>query len=76
MKRITRFQRDLRHAGGAVHDPPAALVCCQPQPVDWSLVNAVPRVRAGQPVGLDLGELVDRHNRAASNLVARAGMRG
>jgi len=29
----------LWHSGGAVHDPLAALVFCQPQAVDFALVN-------------------------------------
>jgi len=53
MKHITRFQRNSRNAGGAVQNPPAALVFCRPQPVDWSLVNGVPSVRADQPACRD-----------------------
>ncbi|MCB0137769.1 MAG: 8-oxoguanine deaminase, partial [Caldilineaceae bacterium] len=74
---IVAFRLDtLWHAGGAVHDPLAALVFCQPQPVAWAIVNGVPRVRDGRLVGLDLVELVERHNRAAVGLASRAGMRG
>jgi len=74
---LVAFRLDtLWHAGGAVHDPVAALVFCQPQPVDWALVNGALRVRDGQPLGLDLVELVQRHNRAARALAHRAGMQG
>lgn len=65
--------QDLWHSGGAVHDPVAALVFCQPQGVAWAMVNGRLRVRDGVPLGVDLGELVARHNRAARGLLVRAG---
>jgi cytosine/adenosine deaminase-related metal-dependent hydrolase len=64
---------DLWHAGGAVHDPIAALVFCQPQEVSFSLVNGKLLVQDGIPLHIDLPELVERHNRAALGLLARAG---
>jgi cytosine/adenosine deaminase-related metal-dependent hydrolase len=71
---LAAFRLDtLWHAGGAVHDPVAALVFCQPQPVDWSIVNGRLLVRGGAPVHLDVGRLVEQHNRAARALVERAG---
>jgi len=74
---IIAFRLDtLWHAGGAVHDPVAALVFCQPQPVDWAIVNGVLRVVDGAPVGIDLVDLVRRHNQAARALVERAGYLG
>ena len=65
--------QDLWHSGGAVHDPVAALVFCQPQGVAWAMVNGRLRVRDGVPLGVDLGEMVARHNRAARGLLVRAG---
>jgi 8-oxoguanine deaminase len=55
----------LPFAGGAVHDPLAALIFCQPQQVDFSMINGVVRVSAGQVVGLDVQALVAHHNRVA-----------
>ncbi len=63
----------LWHSGGAVHDPVAALVFCQPQAVDFALVNGRLLVVEGKPVQIDLPGLVRKHNSAARALVARAG---
>lgn len=52
-------------AGGAVHDSLAALVFCQPQNVDFSMVNGRIRVADGRIVDLDLPALVAHHNRVA-----------
>jgi cytosine/adenosine deaminase-related metal-dependent hydrolase len=60
-------------AGGAVHDPVAALVFCQPTNVDLSIVNGRVLVEDGQPIHIDLPVLVESHNRAARDLLARAG---
>jgi hypothetical protein len=64
---------DLWHAGGAVHDPLAALVFCQPQPAAFALVNGKILVQDGIPLHVDLPMLVERHNRAARGLLVRAG---
>lgn len=70
---LVAFRLDtLWHAGGAVHDPVAALVFCQPQAVDWAIVNGRKLVVDGVPVHLDLPTLIERHNRAARALVERA----
>ena len=58
-------------AGGAVHDPAAALVFCQPANVDMSVINGRVRVRGGLLEGVDLPALVARHN-----TIARALARG
>ena len=55
----------LPFAGAAVHDPLAALVFCQPQNVDFSMINGRVRVSEGQIVGLDVPELVAHQNRIA-----------
>ncbi len=55
----------LPFAGGAVHDPLAALVFCQPRNVDFSLANGQVRVSEGRIVDLDLPALVAQHNRVA-----------
>jgi len=63
----------LGYAGGAVHDPVAALVFCHPQNVDFALVNGQVLVEEGQLRGVDLPVLVEQHNRAARQLLMRAG---
>ena len=59
----------LALAGGAVHDPLAALVFCQPPNVDLSVINGQVRVEDGQLVGVDLPPLIQRHNEIARALV-------
>lgn len=60
----------LSLAGGAVHDPLAALVFCQPPAVSLSVINGVIRIRDGALLGVDVGALVARHNQIARDLVA------
>ena len=59
----------LGMAGGAVHDPLAALVFCQPQRVDLSVIDGRVRVRDGQLLGADLQAMVARHNAIARRLL-------
>lgn len=54
---------------GALHDPAAAAVFCAPVQVDYTYVHGRPVVREGRLVTLDLGPLIERHNRAARRLV-------
>lgn len=61
----------LALAGGAPHDPMAALVFCQPPRVDLSVINGRVRVREGELVDVDLPPLIARHN-----AIARALARG
>jgi len=56
-------------AGGAVHDPLAALVFCLPPRVDMSVINGRLRVHRGELLGVDLPALVGRHNAVATALV-------
>ena len=66
MADVVGFRVDtLPFAGGAVHDPLAALVFCQPQHVEFSMINGVVRVSESQIDGLDLPALVAEHNRIA-----------
>lgn len=62
------------YAGGAVHDPLAAIIFCQPQAVDFAMVNGRVLVQEGHPTLLDLPALVEAHNAAARNLLTRAGV--
>ncbi len=59
-------------AGGAIHDPVAALVFCHPVNVDLAMVNGQVLVEGGQPVHLELPALIERHNKAARGLLVRA----
>jgi 8-oxoguanine deaminase len=59
----------LELAGGAVHDPMAALVFCQPARVDLSVIDGRVRVDDGRLLDVDLEALVERHNRIARALV-------
>ena len=63
--------RTLGFAGGAVHDPVAALLLCASAPAAYTIVNGQVVVRQGQLTTVDLGPLIERHNRHAQSL-ARA----
>ena len=62
--------RSLGFAGGAVHDPVAALLLCAPAQAAWTIVNGRVVVRQGQLASVDLGPLLERHNRLAQQLAA------
>ncbi|KAF0106715.1 MAG: hydroxyatrazine ethylaminohydrolase [Anaerolineaceae bacterium] len=54
---------------GALHDPVAAAVFCQPVRADYTFVGGRPVVRDGALVTLDERKLVERHNKAARRLL-------
>ena len=60
--------RTLGFAGGAVHDPVGALLLCASPQAAWTVVNGRVVVREGQLATLDLGPLLERHNRLARQL--------
>jgi cytosine/adenosine deaminase-related metal-dependent hydrolase len=62
--------RTLAFAGGALHDPVAALLLCATTPAAYTLVNGRVVVREGRLSTLDLAPLVERHNRLARQLMA------
>jgi 8-oxoguanine deaminase len=67
---VVAFRLDtLPLAGGAPHDPLAALIFCQPPQVDFSIINGRIRVRDGVLVDVDVPALVRRHNEIARALV-------
>jgi len=66
----------LAMAGGAVHDPLAALLLCASPQAAWNIVGGRVLVREGRLTTLDLGPLVERHDRLARTLVEGAGARG
>jgi 8-oxoguanine deaminase len=54
---------------GALHDPLAALVFCQPQDVDLSIINGRVVVEDGHLLTVDIGPATERHNRISRRLV-------
>ncbi|MEY2683433.1 MAG: hypothetical protein RJA09_577 [Pseudomonadota bacterium] len=62
----------LAMAGGAVHDPVGALLLCASPTADHVLVNGRVVVRDGQLATVDMGPLLERHNRLAQQLAAAA----
>jgi cytosine/adenosine deaminase-related metal-dependent hydrolase len=68
---VVGWRLDALAFAGALHDPLAALVFCQPQNVDLALVNGRERVRGGAIVGLDLPALIAEHNAHARSLLER-----
>ena len=56
---------------GALHDPVAAVVFCQPMRVDYTVVGGKFVVKDGNLVYLEIGRLVERHNKAAERLLER-----
>lgn len=62
----------LGFAGGAVHDPVGSLLLCASPQADYTLVNGKVVVRKGQLSTVDLGPLMERHNRLAIQLAEAA----
>ena len=60
--------RTLGFAGAAVHDPVGALLLCASPQADYTIVNGRVVVRQGQLATLELGPLVEKHNRLAVQL--------
>ncbi len=59
----------LDYAGGAVHDPLAATIFCQPQTVDFSVINGRVVIEEGHLLTVDLPPIIERHNQIARRLV-------
>lgn len=64
--------RTLGFAGGAVHDPVASLLLCASPQAAYTVVNGRVVVREGQLATVDLGPLLERHNRLAVVLAEAA----
>jgi cytosine/adenosine deaminase-related metal-dependent hydrolase len=54
---------------GALHDPVAAVVLCQPPNVDYSVINGRVIVDKGNLTTIDLGPHLERHNQIAIGMV-------
>ena len=63
-----RSERNLGFAGGAVHDPVASLLLCASPQAAYTVVNGRVVVREGQLTSVNLGPLIERHNRLALQL--------
>ena len=60
--------RTLAFAGGAVHDPLGSLLLCASQGAASTIVGGRVLVREGQLASMELGPLVEEHNRMALRL--------
>ena len=61
---------DLRgvNLAGGLHDPVAALVFCAPESAPWVVIDGRVVVEEGRLATLDLGPVLERHNRLARRL--------
>ena len=67
---IVGFRLDtLDLAGGAVHDPLAALVFCNPPDADFAIINGIPKIEHANFSDLDLEKLITNQNRIARKLL-------
>ena len=70
---IIAFRTDtLAMAGGAIHDPIAALVFCTPPNVDLSLINGKVVVKDGNLVTLSLRDIIKNHNQSVLELMSHS----
>jgi 8-oxoguanine deaminase len=67
------FSLDLHTIGyaGALHDPVAAVLFCAPQPAVNTVVNGKLVVRDGAIVTMEMGSVVETHNRCAHELISQ-----
>ncbi len=63
------FDTETIGFAGAGHDPVAALVFCKPANVSLSVINGRVAARDGRLLGVDLRQLVERHNGFARELL-------
>ncbi len=54
---------------GALHDPVAAAIFCAPQKADYTVINGKFVVKGGEVVTVEVGKVVERHNRIAKAMV-------
>ncbi len=60
----------LEYAGG-LHDPVAAALFCSPVRVDWSMIDGRVVVEEGRLTTVDIGPVIEQHNRLAVDLISR-----
>lgn len=66
---IVAFRLDTLSLAGALADPLAALVFCQPSQVDLSIINGRVIVEDGMLNTVDLPALIERHNSLSRQLI-------
>mgnify|MGYP005851631171 CR=1 FL=1 len=66
---LIAFRLDALDYAGAVGDPVAALIFCNPRPVDWNIVHGRVIVDQGHLTSLDLPRHIETHNKAAARLL-------
>ena len=71
---LVAFRVDGLHHAGALGDPVAALLTCAPGPAWLSIINGKVIIEAGELKGVDLGALVEKHNRISHQMQLRAGL--
>ena len=71
---LVAFRVDGLHHAGALGDPVAALLTCAPGPAWLSIINGKIIIEAGELKGVDLGALVEKHNRISHQMQVRAGL--
>jgi cytosine/adenosine deaminase-related metal-dependent hydrolase len=54
---------------GALHDPVAAALLCAPQKTDYTVVNGRFVVKGGEAATVEVGRVVEAHNRIAKQMV-------
>ncbi len=69
---LAAFDLSRLEFAGALHDPVAALVLCKPSVADLVMVHGRIVVERGHILTLDLPPLIERHNRLARAMLARA----
>jgi cytosine/adenosine deaminase-related metal-dependent hydrolase len=68
---IIGFNLNTLDYSGALHDPVAAILFCNPRPVDLNMVHGKMIVRDGQLLTIDLEKQVRDHNKAADRLLEK-----
>jgi 8-oxoguanine deaminase len=63
---------DMLDYAGCQHDLLAAIVFCAPQKVDLSVINGKVVVQDGHLTTLDLGPVIERHNKISRGMLERA----
>lgn len=63
------YRLDTPAFAGALHDPAAALVLCQPGQVDFSMINGRVVVKEGVLQTVDLPVLLERHNAISRRMI-------
>jgi cytosine/adenosine deaminase-related metal-dependent hydrolase len=66
---VIGFRLDRLDFAGGLHDPRAALVFCTPPQVDFSVINGKTVVEEGHLLTVDIGPVIERHNRISRELV-------